>query len=78
MFLLHFPSGHPALPLAGTLARWCSDFPPPFRPLFRHPGKPGLRGPYRRRLPVHLARPQHRPMVKRWGDWNRAPAAVSF
>ena len=29
VFLLHFPSGHPALPLAGTLARWCSDFPLP-------------------------------------------------
>ena len=27
-FLWHFPSGRPAPPLAGILARWCSDFPP--------------------------------------------------
>ena len=26
MFLWHFPSGCPAPPLAGILARWCSDF----------------------------------------------------
>ena len=28
MFLWHFPSGRPAPPLAGILARWSSDFPP--------------------------------------------------